>query len=160
MCLSRPAAERRRKKYVPDLRRLGALGEANYLRVCKLAGASLLGDCREFALCNGEIYLGTVTLKMIEHCKYTDTFLLEQVHNGGRWLNNPQFTVRSYHDARISEVISCCRYQRIEAVHAYPNKFMHHPDEKAQINAFLAEWLSFCLRFGHESTGLPLLGHG
>ncbi len=150
----------KRKKYVPDLRKLGALGEANYRRLQQLAGGCGVGDARELALYNGERYLGIVKLALLEHCKYTDTYLLEQTHNGGRWLNNPQFTVRSYHDARVAEVISCFRYRRIEAVHAYPNKFMHHPDEKVQINAFLADWLSFCLRFGHKAHPIVRFGSG
>jgi uncharacterized protein YqiB (DUF1249 family) len=27
---------------------------------------------------------------------------------------------------------------------------MHQPDEKAQLNVFLGEWLSHCLALGHE----------
>jgi len=27
---------------------------------------------------------------------------------------------------------------------------MHQPDEKAQLNLFLGEWLSHCLACGHE----------
>jgi uncharacterized protein YqiB (DUF1249 family) len=57
-------------------------------------------------------------------------------------------TVRMYHDASVAEVISCHGHDRIEPANAYPNRFMHHPDEKSQVNHFLAEWLSFCLKFG------------
>jgi len=135
--------------YVPDLARLGALCEANYVRLHRLS--SIAGDNpdAEFELHNGLNYLGRVRIRLLQSARYTDTFLLEQVHAHGRWLNNPQMTVRTYHDARVAEVISCYRYRRIEAVNDYPNRFMHHPDEKVQINAFLAEWLGFCLQFGH-----------
>ena len=40
-----------------------------------------------------------------------------------------------------------------DAVHIYrtaSNVFMHQPDEKAQLNVFLGEWLSHCLALGHE----------
>jgi len=58
-------------------------------------------------------------------------------------------TVRVYHDAAMAEVISCYRERHIAAVNDYPNRFMHHPDEKVQVNSFLADWLDYCLRFGH-----------
>jgi uncharacterized protein YqiB (DUF1249 family) len=61
-------------------------------------------------------------------------------------------TVRVYHDAMMAEVISCYRDTQIAPVNDYPNRFMHHPDEKVQVNGFLADWLEYCLRFGH----LPL----
>ncbi|PID43995.1 MAG: hypothetical protein CSB48_03305 [Proteobacteria bacterium] len=148
------SAGHKRKKYVADLRRLGALGESNYRRILQLTGDSETGLAREFSLQSGETCMGVVSISLIERCKYTDTLYLEQVHNSGKWLNNPRFTVRSYHDARVAEVISCFRHQRIEAVNAFPNKFMHHPDEKVQINAFLSDWLAFCLRFGHSSCSI------
>lgn len=139
----------RASHYVPDLARLGALCEANYARLHRLTGLARDDSDAELDLHNGLHYLGRVRLRRLQSARYTDTFLLEQVHAHGPWLNNPQMTVRIYHDARVAEVISCFRYRRIEAVNDYPNRYMHHPDEKVQINAFLAEWLGFCLRFGH-----------
>ena len=148
----------RARRYVPDLIRLGALSEGNYGRLMRLA--RLAGDddddCVEFELRNGDAYMGRVRIQRLQSARYTDTLLLEQVHNSGRWLNNPRMTVRVYHDARVVDVISCYRYHRIEAVHDYPNRFMHHPDEKVQINAFLADWLSYCLRFGHVADEVLL----
>ncbi|WP_227520010.1 DUF1249 domain-containing protein [Mangrovitalea sediminis] len=137
------------RQYIPDLRRLGALCEGNYARLQQLWGLAEDSEAAQFALHNGSAYLGRVSIERLQRERYTDTYYLEQVHNAGRWLNNPRMTVRVYHDARVAEVISCYRYRRIEAVHDYPNRFMHHPDEKVQINAFLADWLSYCLRFGH-----------
>ncbi|MFT7337922.1 MAG: hypothetical protein ACI92B_001250, partial [Marinobacter maritimus] len=97
-------------------------------------------------------YLGRVRIQVLQTARYTETLLLEQVHNSGRWLNNPLMTVRVYHDAAMAEVISCYRDTQIAPVNDYPNRFMHHPDEKVQVNGFLADWLEYCLRFGH----LPL----
>lgn len=138
-----------RRRYVPDLSRLGAVCDGNYVRLSRL-----IRLCREvdgdvqFELHDGQRFAGRVRLQRLQQARYTDTWLLEQIQNNGRWLNNPRMTVRSYHDARMTEVISCYRYGRIEAVHDYPNRFMHHPDEKMQTNVFLADWLDFCLRFG------------
>jgi len=112
-------------------------------------------DATDIELHRGDLYLGRVRVRRLQKARYTETLLLEQIHNRGRWLNNPQMTVRIYHDAGVAEVISCYRYHRIEAVNDYPNRYMHHPDEKVQINGFLADWLDFCLRFGHAPLDQP-----
>ncbi len=137
-----------KRKYVPDIARLGALFEGNYRRMMKLA--NLMGDQNEaeFVLHIGERYVGKVMMRLLESCKYTDTLLLEQTSSAGKWLNNPSMTVRMYHDAVVAEVISCHGHHRVVGVNDYPNKFMHHPDEKSQLNTFLSEWLSFCLLHG------------
>lgn len=152
---------RRKKQYVPDLQRFGALCEANYGRLQRLRRlAKQHNDIAEFELQDSDRYFGRVRIEQIQESRFTETLLLEQVHNAGRWLNNPQLTVRVYHDALVAEVISCRRHRRIEAINNYPNQFMHHPDEKAQVNAFLADWLGFCLRFGHvpaENIAWPVV---
>ncbi|MCK0107210.1 DUF1249 domain-containing protein [Marinobacter sp. S0848L] len=144
---------KRPKRYVPDLRQLGALCDGNYHRLRKLRQL----DAEDEAVCEIELhredqYLGRVRIERLQTARFTETLLLEQVHNSGRWLNNPKMTVRVYHDATMAEVISCYRHRHIAPVNDYPNRFMHHPDEKVQINGFLADWLDYCLRFGH----LPL----
>jgi uncharacterized protein YqiB (DUF1249 family) len=147
--LTVPQPTKNSRRYVPDLRRLGALCEGNYMRLARLRKLEA-GDHRatEFELHSGERYFGRVRMKVLQRARYTETLLLEQVHNAGRWLNNPLLTVRVYHDASMLEVISCYRDRQIAAVNDYPNRYMHHPDEKVQVNAFLADWLDFCLRFG------------
>ncbi len=141
---------KRPKSYVPDLRQLGALCDGNYQRLRRLRQLESDGKpvC-EFELHRENQYLGRVRIEVLQTAKFTETLLLEQVHNSGRWLNNPQMTVRVYHDAMMAEVISCYRQRQIAPVNDYPNRFMHHPDEKVQVNGFLADWLDYCLRFGH-----------
>lgn len=138
------------RRYVPDLKRFGALCDGNYMRLHRLRKLEAGGQpvC-EFELRRQEQYLGRVRIQVLQVAKFTETLLLEQIHNAGRWLNNPQLTVRVYHDAAMAEVISCYRDRQIAAVNDYPNRFMHHPDEKVQVNSFLADWLDYCLRFGH-----------
>lgn len=140
----------KQKRYVPDLRRFGALCDGNYMRLYRLRKLEAGGEpvC-EFELRSQDQYLGRVRIEVLQVAKFTETLLLEQIHNTGRWLNNPQLTVRVYHDAAMAEVISCYRDRQIAPVNDYPNRFMHHPDEKVQVNSFLADWLDYCLRFGH-----------
>ena len=137
-----------RKKYVPDLIQLGALYESNYSRLLKLI--RIMGDAEkiEFNLHTEHHFVGKVMIQLLESCKYTDTFLLEQTAAAGKWVNNPKLTVRLYHDAVVAEVVSQQGRQATKGVNTYPNKRMHHPDEKSQLNAFLSEWLGFCLNHG------------
>jgi uncharacterized protein YqiB (DUF1249 family) len=138
------------RRYVPDLRRFGALCDGNYMRLHRLRKLEADGvPVSEFELRRQDQYLGRVRIQVLQVAKFTETLLLEQIHNAGRWLNNPQLTVRVYHDAAMAEVISCYRDRQIAPVNDYPNRFMHHPDEKVQVNSFLADWLDYCLRFGH-----------
>lgn len=145
---NRSSQHMRRRKYVPDIVHLGALFESNYRRIMKLLHLVGEDDELNILLYNGEHYIGTVNAKNIDSSKYTDTILLQQTSAAGQWLNNPVLTVRMYHDAAVAEVISSRGHRPLEGRNDYPNKFMHHPDEKVQLNRFLAEWLGFCLKFG------------
>ncbi|MCP5162602.1 MAG: DUF1249 domain-containing protein [Hahellaceae bacterium] len=147
------------RRYVPDLQHLGALCDGNYLRLQKLCRGQDEQSMVQVTLFAGETYLGRIRISLLDQSRYTETFLLEQTHSMGPWLNNPKMTVRVYHDAGMAEVISCWRHQRIEAVNDYPNRYMHHPDEKVQLNEFLAEWLGYCLRFGCND-GVSFVSNG
>lgn len=137
-----------RKKYIPNLVHLGALYESNYSRLLKLI--RIMGDAEkmEFNLQTEHHFVGKVVIQQLESCKYTDTFLLEQTAAAGKWVNNPKLTVRLYHDAVVAEVVNHQGRQATQGVNPYPNKRMHHPDEKNQLNVFLSEWLNFCLMHG------------
>jgi len=141
-----------RSQYVPDLARFAAVCESNYRRLSHLErlAVSRASDV-VFELHDGQRHLGQVQLARLESARYTETWFLEQLGNTGRFLNNPRMTVRAYHDAGMLEVMSCFRHGRVRAVNPYPNARMHLPDEKLQVNLFLAEWLDFCLKFGQAA---------
>ena len=145
-----------RKRYVPDLEQIGALYETNYSRLVKLI--QIMGDksCMNFNLHNGTAFIGAVKIELLESGRYTDTFLLEQTASVGKWVNNPKMLVRLYHDAVVAEVIGKHGRQAAEGVNKYPNQKMHLPDEKNQLNLFLAEWLNFCITYGYcEESPFP-----
>ena len=145
-----------RKRYVPDLVQIGVLYETNYSRLIKLI--HLMGDKDNMILNlhNGANFIGVVKIELLESGKYTDTFLLEQTTAVGKWVNNPRMRVRLYHDALVAEVIGKYGRQAVEGVNAYPNQRMHLPDEKNQLNLFLAEWLNFCISYGYcEESPFP-----
>lgn len=61
--------------------------------------------------------------------------------------------VQMYHDIKLAEVISIAGRRASLASYDYPNDKMFLPDEKAQQNKLLAEWLERCLSQGVESEG-------
>jgi uncharacterized protein YqiB (DUF1249 family) len=139
-----------RERYRLDLVELQTTCTANYARLMRL-----LPDMRErlgtrrVALSQGEQLLGVLALEVVEACPYTTTVHLRQEHSLP-WLPVPPLQVRVYHDARMAEVIGADNARGFRTTYLYPNTAMHQPDEKAQLNQFLGEWLGHCLACGHE----------
>ena len=139
-----------RERYRVDLVELQAVCEANYARLMRLLPAMRdEPSARRVALSQGEHLLGVLALEVLETCPYTSTLQVRQEHSLP-WLPVPQLEVRVYHDARMAEVVSAKSARRFRSIYPYPNAAMHQPDEKAQLNLFLGEWLSHCLACGHE----------
>ncbi len=137
-----------KRKYVPDLKRQMAQGEANYLRLLKLLPNLDHCDQREF-LVVVDNQRARVRLAVDERFVYTTSVVVsQQYENASDWLEAPKLVVRLYHDARVAEVICTRQRRQLSGVYPYPNRQMHQPDEKAQLNAFLGEWLSHCLAHG------------
>lgn len=144
-----------RERYRVDLLELQAACDANYLRLQRLLpDMRSRAEDRRVALSMGDRLLGVLVLEVRETCPYTTTLQVRQEH-GMPWLPVPQLDVRVYHDARMAEVVSAQNARQLRSRYVYPNAQMHHPDEKAQLNLFLGEWLAHCLACGHELR--PLL---
>ncbi|MCU1740242.1 MULTISPECIES: DUF1249 domain-containing protein [Pseudomonas] len=139
-----------RERYRVDLVGLQAACEANYARLMRLLPQMREQQrARRIAMTQGEQMLGVLALEVLQDNPYTTTVLVRQEHSLP-WLPVPQLQVQVYHDARMAEVISAEHARRFRSVYPYPNSAMHQPDEKAQLNVFLGEWLSHCLACGHE----------
>jgi len=138
-----------KQRYVPDIAKFGAICESNYVRLCRLLTDWECGASVSYGLYHGPVSFGKIQLQITESSRYTNLVLLQQIQAEGKWLNNPRLSVRLYHDARMAEVVSAANHARVEGVNGYPNKKMHLPDEKLQLNQFLGEWLNFCVRHGH-----------
>lgn len=137
-----------KSKYVPDLSRQMAQCEANYWRILKLMPDFDACDEREFQISH-EAINARIRLRVDERFAYTSTLEISQQDSGeSRWLEAPVLQVRMYHDATMAEVV-CIRRRQMAGVYPYPNPLMHQPDEKAQLNSYLGEWLSHCLSHGH-----------
>jgi uncharacterized protein YqiB (DUF1249 family) len=71
--------------------------------------------------------------------------MMSQLANNTPSFLRPSMEIRLYHDAKVAEVLSSQRVSKLQASYSYPNVNMHLRNEKQMVNAFLAEWLHFCL---------------
>ncbi len=139
-----------KKKYRIDLPAHMAEYDANYLRLMKLFPRLREEDVSVLGIAlGGQSY--QVRLEVLERGPYTSLVDLQQLPRGP-WNHRPRMRVRLYHDARSAEVVECHGARHFRAVYQYPNRHMHQPDEKAQVNRFLSEYLAMCLRHGVAVT--------
>lgn len=134
------------KRYSIDLPAHLAECDANYLRLKKLFPSLRERDASSFGIdINGNVL--EIKLEVVERSRYTSLVRLTQLPVAP-WSRKPSITIRMYHDARSAEVVEYQGKRHFRAVYDYPNEDMRHPDEKAQINRFLGEYLSLCLTHG------------
>ena len=134
------------KRYSIDLPAHMAECDANYLRLKKLFPSLRERDASSFGIdINGNVL--EIKLEVVERSRYTSLVRLTQLPVAP-WSRKPSITIRMYHDARNAEVVEYQGKRHFRAVYDYPNEDMRHPDEKAQINRFLVEYLSLCLTHG------------
>ncbi len=144
------------KRYRIDLPAHMAECDANYLRLMKLFPGLREEDVSVFGVAMGD-NVHRVELKVVERSPYTTLVELQQLPRAP-WNVRPRMLVRLYHDARSAEVVECHGARHFRPVYEYPNRHMHQPDEKAQVNRFLTEFLSMCLRHGMAATELVSAG--
>lgn len=128
------------------------LYENNYAKLLPLLPYSdEIGDARVYLVCD-EKY----RLTIIESTRYTTVIALglDDVSDVADYLI-PKLTVRLYHDAKVAEVCSAQQISRFKPIYDYPNLRMHQKNEKHQVNRFLGEWLTHCLR--HGITNIPFV---
>lgn len=129
--------------------------DANYARLMRLFPEMMQCDERKIGFRHDGDHV--LTLTVLEQTPYTTLvkFGLEAVVVGeSSWLRLPVLILRLYHDAQVAEVVSFEGVRHIQPRYDYPNKGMHHQDEKAQWNLFLGEWLSHCLEHGYDAESL------
>jgi len=131
--------------------------DANYLRLMKLFPALRERDVSAFAVVTGPAATA-VRIEVLERARYTTLLRLVQVPDA-TWNQRLNLTVRLYHDARSAEVVEYQGKRHFRATYDYPNAQMRQPDEKAQLNRFLGEYLAHCLEHGVATTA-PVLVDG
>lgn len=119
----------------------------------------LEGISREFCIADLEEMDGKVSveIKILEAFKYTTTLEIIQKPVLRKWMTNPSMLVRVYHDASTAEVVSYQGHRNLAPRYSQPNPKMYHADEKMQVNQFLGEWLSHCLKVGRSIKAPELI---
>ena len=146
----------RRRPYNIDLRAHLEQCDDNYRRLVRLMPDLKGTDRRHFRIFPRAAAL-TVTFEVIHRSRYT-TVLLLSLPASVRGFGEMRIKVRIYHDARTAEVIEFQGQRRFDAVYEYPNPQMRQPDEKAQVNRFLSEFLGACLRHGVAHQERVMIG--
>ncbi len=137
-----------KRKYVPDLSRQMAICETNYARIMKLMPDLDRRDVRNFQI-SWQNHQAELEIRVDERFRYTSTVVVRhRFASDLPWLAAPAMVVRLYHDAAMAEVV-CLQRKQLSGAYPYPNRQMHQPDEKNQLNQHLGEWLSECLQHGH-----------
>lgn len=145
-----------KEQYVVDLPALQALYERNYINLRRLLPKMREDDYSRTIAFNSDQHLVThLTFNILENSPYT-TYLLLKQDNLLPWLASPALYIRCYHDAKLAEITFAQNTRGFRGVYAYPNKAMHQPDEKKQLNEFLEEWLLRCLSSGYEVQNITL----
>ncbi|WP_235015353.1 DUF1249 domain-containing protein [Oceanicoccus sp. KOV_DT_Chl] len=143
-----------KKKYTVDLAAQMAECEANYARIMQLLPDMDTVDQRQFAVDMAGSELQQFRIVVMERCKYTTMVDISRQSDPSSkpWTTAPSFSLRVYHDARMAEVVAFDQHRRLQAKYDYPNDNMYQRDEKSQLNTFLGEWLSHCLKYGQALT--------
>lgn len=140
-----------KRSFKMDLAEMHALCEANYARLLRLFPDYETSNRKEFFVAQAQ-----VCVDVIERCRYTTIFVLQQQHAGDTWLGKLKIQVRAYHDAAMLEVGMFQSHRSVNARYRYPNEKMYQQDEKSQQNRFLADWLEHCLQNGHAKLGTEM----
>ena len=141
-----------KKRYRIDLPAHMAECDANYLRLMKLFPRLPEEDVSVFGMALGQ-HPYQVRLEVLERGPYTTLIEMRRVPEAP-WALQPRMRVRLYHDARSAEVVEFQGARHFRPSYVYPNHQMHLPDERAQVNRFLSEFLSMCLAHGIAITEL------
>lgn len=140
-----------KKPYHVDLAELMRVYETNYAKLNALLPVGHhVGDVRCYQAVN-MVYQLTVN----EVTKYTTLIDICQ-SDAMPVFPLPKMSVRLYHDARVAEVCASGDFSRVKAKYDYPNTKLLQKDEKFQLNKFLGEWLTFCLKNGISRTPITL----
>ncbi len=87
-------------------------------------------------------------LEILERCKYTTTVKLTYRFTAGSGKRNePDLTIRIYHDARTAEAMSGLIHGK-----RHEQRRVRDLDDGWILNRFLYKWIKYCLHRGHRFT--------
>lgn len=134
-----------RKPYQVNLARQHLLCEMNYVRMMKLVAGHASDEWVIGFSCHEQTC--SVHFQIVSRSRYTTVIDMTQ-DDRFNWLPCQKMQVCLYHDVRMAEVVSSQCQRNFKPRYDYPNALMYHPDEKEQLNRFLADWLEHYLSNG------------
>lgn len=153
MSMNRPSKSAGAGNYHHDLSGHLSLCETNFWRLLRL-----VPEMREGEGVNLRIAGHHTVIEVQENAAYTTTLSLSQPALAALGVGMSRLELRVYHDAQMAEVVRASGLKGFAGRYDYPNPDMFQPDEKEQINRFLAEWLGHCLSHGEATTPISLGG--
>ena len=142
--------KKRKPRYRADLVKQQSLCESNFHKLGHLLPELDKRDSFTLELHHQQA-TGQADFQVVSRAPFTIELDVNIQADWGAWLNMPAFRVRIYQDVRMAEIVSMNRERHFQALYDYPNKKMHQPDEKSQLNQLLSEWLNFCLSHGFST---------
>ena len=119
--------------------------EMNYLKLTQLIPD--LSEADERLLYSFRDQQGVINIHLRERGPYTSTLdVTHQTVGLKKLIPDIQLVVKVYYDAELAEVVCYQNQDSFLPRNHYPNPRMHHKNEKAELNRFLAEWLDHCLK--------------
>lgn len=137
-----------------------AVCDANYIRLLKLMPHFSLAASRSFTLptvggAAHEHIAQSVDLVVVEAFRYTSTIRIRMgAASNSAFYHPPCILVRMYHDANTAEVISFHEEWTNRVTPLPEDAPQFYPDEKEQVNMFLAEWLTLCIETGVDQNNI------
>ncbi len=138
-----------RKHYQIDLAKEHAQCEANFFSLCRLLGDAELSKTVSFdvALPNKSVHYA-ITFAVLERSAHTARVHLSVDQYLSKWLHDMDIEVSMYFDAGMAEIVKFNGQRRLQMHLSAEQKARFGEDEKRQINQFLSEWLSHCIKYG------------
>jgi hypothetical protein len=150
------------RRHPIDLSAAMAVCDANYLRILKLLPVLTLDSQRRIGLPGTDSNVSAlVELRVLENFRYTSTLQISLLGAPNEkapahpYYRPPVMLVRLYHDACTAEVVSYQDRSTAGFTMLLNDSVEFKPDEKEQVNQFLAEWLKLCLDFGLGERPTP-----
>ncbi|MBY6188263.1 DUF1249 domain-containing protein [Marinobacter hydrocarbonoclasticus] len=130
------------RRYVPDLARFLGICGRNYQALLRLLVRARRQQGDGPYLWQHPQQEVQLRIRVLECTPYTELLELERISDPIPHVTVPKMSIRLYHDARLAEVLTSQQIQRLLPVYDYPNDRMLQPNEKFQVNLFLAELLA------------------
>ncbi len=125
------------------------LYERNYMLVRRLSPMLPAAPCHTISKVEGGLDLH---LSVLERHRYTtDLRLTYEFSRGCQNRQEPNLSIRVYHDARVAEVLAA--HLRHRPPFHFPSEGHVDLSSRWRANRFLFKWLSYCLHQGHAFAG-------